>query len=176
MAKLWPAIAITVGILMLHPAHLSAREVQSYLQRPQEVTMETLTRQQQQDLECMTRNIYHEARGTNHNNQLAVALVVMNRHRITGQTLCQVIYSPGQFAWTRRRPGVIREPDAWDRARSIAYMVMFSGDVHDITRGATHFHERNILPDWSRRSSQRIVIGSHVFVRVRSFEQFAQAQ
>jgi spore germination cell wall hydrolase CwlJ-like protein len=140
------------------------------------VNTDELSAAQRNDLNCMTLNIYHEARGTPFNNQLAVALVVVNRQRIIGGTLCQVLHAPGQFAWTRRRLGRISEPVAWDLSQRIAYMVMFDPEVPDITRGSTHFHERSMSPNWSKRSTQKMVIGAHVFVRVRSYEELAMSR
>lgn len=175
MGRTLPSIAVVLFMAFSTNA-LAATSGNNIHRLPEAVSTEDLDSVQRADLHCMTLNIYHEARGTPFANQVAVALVVVNRQRIVGGTLCQVIHAPGQFAWTRRRPGRIREPDAWALSQRIAYMVMFSEEVVDITRGATHFHERNVQPDWSRRSAQRVVIGAHVFVRVRSYEELAQAR
>lgn len=128
-----------------------------------------LSRREVMDLVCMSLNIYHEARGTSHNNQLAVALVTRNRQNVIGGSICHVVYQPRQFSWTARRPGRPAERQAWETAQRIAYMVMHTEGVHDITYGATHFHERTIRPDWSRRAITRRVIGAHVFMTIRGY-------
>lgn len=173
MGRILPSIAIAVAMLVVTNNPVLSRESNLANRLPAAVSTDHLDPQQKRDLECMAMNIYHEARGTPFNNQLAVALVVMNRQRITGQTLCQVIHSPGQFTWTRRKSRRPSEPESWILAQRIAYMVMLDTELEDITQGATHFHERNVAPGWSRQG-HRIVIGAHVFVRVPSYEQLAQ--
>jgi N-acetylmuramoyl-L-alanine amidase len=124
----------------------------------------------------MARTIYHEARGSTEENQLAVALVVMNRQKLTQQTICQVIHAPGQFQWTAHGRGHLAERAAWVRSQRVAYLVMFTEGVEDITMGSTHFHEPAVQPNWSRRASQSMLIGAHVFHRIPRYEEVAQAR
>ena len=127
---------------------------------------------------CMALNIYHEARGSSEANQLAVGLVTMNRHRTTKKSICSVVYErrgrAAQFSWTimPRIKSRLLELEAWDKSQIIAHRVMFE-QVKDITRGAHHFHEKTMLPRWSRGARQRIVIGAHVFVKL---EEVAEAR
>lgn len=140
------------------------------------VSTDHLTTSQRNDLRCMSKNIYHEARGSTYQNQLAVALVVRNRQARSGLTACQEIFLPGQFHWTSRRVSRPAEHDAWALAQRIAYMVLFSEEVEDITKGATHFHELSVRPAWGRRTLSRQVIGAHVFLRIPRPEEIAHAQ
>ena len=138
---------------------------------PMQISTHGLTSAQIKDLRCMSLNVYHEARGSTFNNQKGVALVTRNRQRISNQSVCAVVYSPGQFTWTSKRLGPPREADAWLRAQQIAYLVMFSEEIEDITRGATHFHESQIRPVWARRAQTSIRIGAHTFHKLEEIAQ-----
>lgn len=129
----------------------------------------SLSRVEVADLICLSLNIYHEARGSTHDNQLAVALVTRNRQKLLGGSICQIVYQRGQFSWTARRPGRPREVQPWLIAQRMAYSVLHGDEIHDITNGATHFHERTIRPHWSRSAITRQVIGAHVFMTIRGY-------
>ena len=53
-------------------------------------------------IDCMTANIYHEARGESIKGQYAVAHVTMNRvhHEQFPDTVCEVVFQPKQFSWS----------------------------------------------------------------------------
>lgn len=146
------------------------------------INTEGLPRSTVDDLICLSLNIYHESRGTSRSNQIAVALVTRNRHRLTGRSYCSVVYErngtrgAAQFSWTVHRHTRRLEKPCWDQAQQLAWLVMMDNSVVDITRGATHFHERHIRPEWTRRAQNRVNIGSHTFVRLRSYEEVAQAR
>jgi spore germination cell wall hydrolase CwlJ-like protein len=54
------------------------------------------------ELGCLVANIYHEARGEDALGQAAVAHVTLNRVRSPSysDTVCGVVWQPGQFSWT----------------------------------------------------------------------------
>jgi N-acetylmuramoyl-L-alanine amidase len=132
-----------------------------------ELTINTqgLNTAQKRELLCHSLNMYHEARGTNIRNQVAVAWVVRNRMALSGRSACEVIYAPRQFSWTSRRLPAPREASAWRQSQELALMVM-QDQISDITRGATHFHEANISPTWSRNARNSMRIGAHTFFRL----------
>lgn len=135
----------------------------------------------QRDFVCMALNVYHESRGQSRANQQAVAHVTENRHRLTGRSICSVVYERAgrrgapQFSWTAHTKRSNLERDSWDLAQEIAWNVLYR-DTRDITRGATHFHERKITPAWSRRGEHRQVIGAHVFLRLQRYVEVADAR
>jgi spore germination cell wall hydrolase CwlJ-like protein len=138
----------------------------------------------EQELLCLARNIYHEARGQSEANQRAVAWVTRNRARITNRTLCEVVFEHNrangrkvaQFSWTLYVHNRPMERDAWDLAQRLAYQVWQASDHMDPTRGATHFHERTFRPVWSGRGVHHQTIGAHVFMRIPQYVQLAQAR
>ena len=134
----------------------------------------------QKDLICASLNIYHEARGTTHNNKLGIAWVVKNRMKIKNQSACEIVYTRNgskgqpQFSWIAHKHRALLDRDCWDDAQKIAYTVLFDQSHKDITRGSTHFHEKRVTPAWSQKSTHKVVLGAHIFVRVDSYLQSVQ--
>ncbi len=63
----------------------------------------------QSEYDCMLCNCYYEAGGEDPAGQLEVGKVVMTRTRLPGypNSVCKVIYAPGQFNWvTDKKPNL----------------------------------------------------------------------
>ena len=131
---------------------------------------------QREQLECLARNVYYEARGEPLAGQYAVAEVTLNRQasRLYPRTICEVVYQKnwdplrkryvGAFSWTEFR--VLPEPEGeeWERAQRVAEAVYYGKAVPTLN-GALHFHATYIKPSWAK-SKQRVArIGRHVFYR-----------
>ena len=110
---------------------------------------------------CLALNIYHEARGESIQGMQAVALVTLNRSRITNKTVCEVVHSPKQFSWTIYKPKAT-DPIAYKLAETIAIDVI-QGKVSDFTAGSTFYHHISVYPDWRHKFIFRKRIGSHLF-------------
>lgn len=119
------------------------------------------------DTACLTRNVYHEARGEPYAGKLAVAQVTWNRvqSRQWGSSVCNVVYAPAQFSWTA---------DPSKRFKSPRNADWFTSEriVSDYTQGlrvtrlddATYFHATRLgRPQWTRHLTKRLAIGNHVF-------------
>ena len=119
-----------------------------------------------QDLYCLTKNIYHEARGESKLGKIAVAQVTMNRVN-SGQrwpdTICEVVYQQvkgtPQFSWTAMNVKVV-DSKAWYEAKQIAYQVL-SGTLAIKNFTFTHFHNKTIEHGQLKRNHK--IIGNHVF-------------
>lgn len=113
--------------------------------------------------DCLTRIIYHEARGESDEGQMAVAEVVINRAK-SGEfpkTICGVVRQGGQFTSTR---GAIREHAAFQEASEIATLAV-EGKTGNLSRGATYFHTPRVKPSWSNRFVRVARIGNHIFYK-----------
>lgn len=118
------------------------------------------------DLYCLTKNIYHEARGESYLGKIAVAQVTMNRVN-SGQrwpdTICEVVYQQvkgtPQFSWTTKNLKVV-DSRAWEEAKQVAYGVI-SGDLIIKHFNFTHFHNTTVQHGQNKRNHR--VIGNHVF-------------
>lgn len=119
----------------------------------------------QQELECLAKNIYHEARGEVVEGQIAVAHVTLNRveHKNWPNTICEVVYEPYQFSWTHLIADHTPTDDkAWHQAQVIARDVMI-GNTEDPSAGATFYHASYVNPSWAKQMDISRVIGLHIF-------------
>jgi spore germination cell wall hydrolase CwlJ-like protein len=127
---------------------------------------------------CLAEAIYFEARGEPVRGQMAVAQVVLNR-AFSGKypnTVCGVVYQNAhrhlacQFTFACDGiPDVIREPDMWERAKTIAGE-MLDGKLWLPEVGkATHYHAHWVHPNWVREMSKLQRIGVHTFYRPRAW-------
>lgn len=124
-------------------------------------------RQRAQTL-CLALGMYHEARGLSTREQMAVGHVVMNRGHHTHQTVCQTLWQPYQFPWTKRSPARLKphEPKAWAKVQHSAVKLIAHRGA-DITHGATLFYNPRLShPGWARRAVRTLRL-SHVFLRPR---------
>ena len=124
------------------------------------------------DLLCLTKAVYFEARGESIEGQIAVAQVVMNRHRAAGAgaTICQIVYMGAdrgekcQFSFACR--GHTLPPATshlWLQAAWIAEDVAAGRAYLRELEQAQHYHTVAVKPVW--RLSLRPVrrIGQHIF-------------
>ena len=121
-------------------------------------------------IHCLALNVYHESRGEPEEGQLAVAVVTLNRvgHPRYPDTICRVVWQPGQFSWTQDgRPDEPTNQEAWEdslRLATTAHRFLRMDSVGD----ATHFHAVGVRPHWAK--SKRLVgrLGRHVFYEMES--------
>ncbi len=133
-----------------------------------------LERARSQDLTCLARNLYFEARGEPSAGQYAVAEVTLNRVA-SGHfpnTVCEVVHEErwdairkryvGAFSWTEMRSTSTLEDAAWKRAVIVATEVYDDQHVPRVP-AALFYHERNIRPSWARAKKPIATIGRHIF-------------
>lgn len=121
-----------------------------------------------QELECLTQNIYWESRGESLSGQAAIAWVTLNRVSTTAfpDTVCAVVWQRSQFSWTSKGHRKLRDTHSLQRARAIALMVVDNYHTGaDPTHGSTYFHEVNSRPSWSRKFMKMAQIGQHIFYK-----------
>ena len=116
------------------------------------------------NIECLARNVYFEARGEPIIGQYAVAEVTMNR-RGWGpfrRSICDVVYEPSAFSWTRERALPDPRGDAWTGARRVAETVYWKRHT-PIVQGARHYHATYVKPAWAKDKKPVARIGRHIF-------------
>lgn len=138
-----------------------------------------------QEIECLARNMYFEARGEGQSGIDAVGFVTINRVRSTRypNTICEVVYQARldirgnpirhkcQFSWyCDGRPDTVQQREFIRllRRAEFVYINYYLNDaMKDTTRGSTHYHTTRVSPHWSRhRNYQQVAnIGDHVFYR-----------
>ncbi len=140
---------------------------------------------QQQEIECLAKNIYFEAAIESTAGKLAVAHVTHNRvvSKNFPNTYCKVVYQgkhhPSghpkrdqcQFSWYC--DGKHDEPykgNTWEHIQDLAEWYYASHVrnqyLKDITDGATHYHADYIDgPRWSKYKRKTVQIDRHIFYR-----------
>ncbi len=127
---------------------------------------------------CLAEAIYFEARGEVVRGQMAVAQVVLNR-AFSGKypdTVCGVVYQNShrylgcQFTFTCDRiRDVVREPDMWERAKTIAAEFLDGKLWLPEVGKATHYHAYWVRPWWVRDMTRLHKLGVHTFYRPRKW-------
>lgn len=123
----------------------------------------------EQEITCMAKAIYFEARGEGSQGQIGVGYVVLNRmadKRFKSSTVCGVVYqrsSKGcQFSWVcDGKPDVIRSAQSYQVAREVAVQVM-TRSVENPVDDSLYFRHRNVMPKMATQKF-RALIGSHRF-------------
>lgn len=113
------------------------------------------------DIRCLTDNIYHEARNQSLQGQVAVGIVTLNRvkSKLFQSSICEVVYAPYQFSWTKDKHLRILEKDAWEIAKYAAYLALTS----NYTFKALYYHTTEIRPYWAKYKLALVTIGQHKF-------------
>lgn len=134
----------------------------------------------EQDVYCLTRNAYYEAKGDSQMSQIAVTHVVLNRAKDPGfpKAVCDVVYQKTkhetkttcQFSWYCDRKLMGKLPDhegehwiASLEAVQKALKMYYHRHV-DVTQGSTYYHAHYVNPGW-RHLEKVTVIGSHIYYK-----------
>lgn len=177
----WLQVLLLVSCLMV--TFLSKPTQASAIQPPPSIALpiqnhSDATKAVLTDIECLTLNLYHEARSESILGQQAVAHVVMNRADDSRfpDTVCDVVFQKGwsrlsrrwvsHFSWTLdRKSDKVYEKEAYYIAHMIAVEVYAKLYQYDPTLGATHYHKTNIEPAWSFDSRMVVTVeeGLHRF-------------
>jgi spore germination cell wall hydrolase CwlJ-like protein len=133
---------------------------------------------------CLANAIYFEARGEQLRGQIAVAQVVMNRvfSGYYPSDVCGVVYQNAsrhlacQFTFAcDGRSKIVREPDAYLRAKRIARETLDGRLWLSDVGKATHYHAYWVHPRWVREMHRLDRIGVHTFYRPRVWGNGADA-
>jgi len=118
------------------------------------------------DMKCLAGAVYFESKGESLEGQLAVARVIINRMKSGrfADSLCGVVYQPGQFSFVRGRgmPAISMASESWREAVAIAQIAM-EDSWNSQAEGALFFHARRVSPGWGKR--QLASIDNHIFYR-----------
>jgi len=134
----------------------------------------SLAAEDNDSLECLAENMYHEARGQEPNGIIAVGFVVVNRVKSKSypNDICSVVKQGGetrlyrcQFSWwCDGRSDKITDIKSYKRVMHYAQMVI-EGTANDPTLGAIFYHTKNVNPYWAPTRTKTVQIGEHIFYR-----------
>lgn len=129
------------------------------------------------EVECMARNMYHEARGEGDVGMVAVGYVVLNRmasKQFKSNSVCGIVHQSGivrktgkrscQFSWVcagRTVASGSGSRASYERALTLARAVMLR-TVENPIDDSIYFHNTSADPGFARKA-MRASIGSHRF-------------
>ena len=121
----------------------------------------------EQQLDCLAKNIYHEARSEPFEGKVAVAQVTMNRAANAGfpNDICKVVKVICQFSWycetsTKTKP---IHQSAYKESYEVAKKVLLEGFRLAGLTDALYYHATYVSPGWKRQ--QIAQIGNHIFYK-----------
>lgn len=140
------------------------------------VTNDVITiKDRERQLDCLARNIYHEAGHEPFEGKVAVAQVTMNRAADSRfpSDVCGVVFQKNifmekvvcQFSWycdsaVKLRP--VNGP-AYKESYEVAKKVLLEGFRLDILKNAMYYHADYVNPRWGKPKIGQI--GRHIFYR-----------
>lgn len=133
-------------------------------------------RERERQLDCLAKNIYHEAANEPFEGKVAVAQVTLNR-AASGKfpsDICAVIYQKNvfyekvicQFSWYCEGHGankVIRSKEAYNESMAVAKKVLLEDFRLDIMKKAMYYHADYVSPGWKKEKIGKI--GRHIFYK-----------
>ena len=129
----------------------------------------------QNDLECLTKNIYWEAATEPFEGKVAVAQVTMNRVDTGrfGKDVCGVVYKRDnilgtivcQFSWACTNVTKVKPvyPGLWKESEEVAKKVLLENFRLPSMKEALYYHADYINPGWRREKVAKI--GHHIFYK-----------
>lgn len=126
----------------------------------------TMIKMDDQDLDCLAKNIYHEARFEPYVGQIAVAQVTFNRVQDGkwGDSICKVVYAHKQFSWTLNKKLRNMEPKGpmWKASLHYAKMFQYGARVRELEQ-VKWYHADYVSPKWRNDFERVTSVGKHIF-------------
>jgi len=121
------------------------------------------------EMQCLAKNIYHEARGEGIADMMGVAQITLNRADIQyrgKKTLCGVVNDPKQFSWTITPTNRTKKLNkaSWQQSMYVAQLVLMGVRIQGL-EDSLYFHSNKITPPkWSKSLSVNKRIGRHIYL------------
>jgi spore germination cell wall hydrolase CwlJ-like protein len=166
------SIILSASILVF--SVVASQNINTY-HLPFNISYNTLSKPVQQQVDCLAKNIYHEAKSEPREGQVAVALVTLNRLASGNYAndVCGVVNQKTngvcQFSWVCQ-PFIATKSltsntnSLYNDIRNVAvYVIMNYDNIHDVTKGATYYHADYVNPQWGLPKTTQI--GRHIFYK-----------
>lgn len=131
--------------------------------------------ERERQLDCLARNIYHEAGNEPFEGKVAVAQVTINRSEsgIFPTDICKVIYQKNvfmekvvcQFSWycDGKFKGKLLHSQIYDESYNVAIKVLLEGFRLPSLTEALYYHADYVNPGWKKERIAKI--GRHIFYK-----------
>ena len=122
------------------------------------------------EVKCLAKNIYFEARNQSIQGMYAVADVTLNRVKDSRwpSTVCEVVKQQKrgvcQFSWYC--DGLSDEPRTiavFNLSKMIAYVRLMNKDSPVLPNNVYWYHNNKVAPYWANAYSHEVTIGDHLF-------------
>lgn len=122
------------------------------------------------ELDCLAKNIFHEAGIEPIEGKIAVAQVTLNRLKSGrwGKDICSVVFHKAQFSWTNDKKKIKSVPKGplWDSSVRVAESFVKEGKRIKGLENSGFYHTNYIQPpEWSKSKRVAHKIGQHIFYR-----------
>ena len=176
--KMIRIIKTGINLLVILAIALSVQHVVvlkfQHLKQAREDASPVTAQMRQAQLDCLARNIYHEAGTEPFEGKVAVAQVTINRaesSQFPGD-ICKVVYQKNvvyekvlcQFSWYCENPGASLKPmngPIYTESMEVAKKVLLEGFRLPDLKNALYFHGDYIQPGWNKKPVAKI--GHHIF-------------
>jgi hypothetical protein len=170
-------IKIAVNLLVLLVVVLATQQAVAIkfnkLKEAREQASPITAQMRQTQLDCLARNIYHEAGAEPFEGKVAVAQVTINRTE-NGQfpsDICGVVYQKNvvyqkvlcQFSWYCAGPSALKPMNGpmYTESMEVAKKVLLEGFRLPDLKSALYFHGDYVQPGWNKKPVAKI--GRHIF-------------
>jgi len=143
------------------------------LKQARETASPITAQMRQAQLDCLARNIYHEAGSEPFEGKVAVAQVTINRSE-SGEfpsDICKVVYQKNivyekvmcQFSWYCQSPSAMKPMNGpmYTESMEVAKKVLLEGFRLPDLKKALYFHGDYVQPGWNKKPVAKI--GHHIF-------------
>ena len=143
------------------------------LKEARETASPITAQMRQTQLDCLARNIYHEAGSEPFEGKVAVAQVTINRTESGSfpSDICKVVYQKNvvyekvlcQFSWYCQGPSAMKPMNGpiYTESMEVAKKVLLEGFRLPDLKNALYFHGDYIQPGWNKKPVAKI--GHHIF-------------
>jgi len=170
-------IKIVLNISVVLAVALAAQHAVQFkfskLKEARETASPITAQMRQTQLDCLARNIYHEAGSEPFEGKVAVAQVTINRTESGSfpSDICQVVYQKNvvyekvlcQFSWYCAGPSAMKPMNGpiYTESMEVAKKVLLEGFRLPNLKNALYFHGDYVQPGWNKKPVAKI--GRHIF-------------
>jgi spore germination cell wall hydrolase CwlJ-like protein len=176
MIRIIKFVIFTLAILVVTIAGYKAVNYKLETLKTARMTVSPVTADmRQKQLDCLARNIYHEAGYEPFEGKVAVAQVTINRTE-SGQfpsDICQVVYQKNvvyekvlcQFSWYCDSASLKKPMNGpvYTESMEVAKKVLLEGFRLPSIKDALYFHGDYVNPKWGKKPIAKV--GRHVFYK-----------
>jgi len=166
-------INILVAMSIVFVAQQAVSKKFEHLKQAREQASPITAQMRQAQLDCLARNIYHEAGSEPFEGKVAVAQVTINRTESGAfpSDICKVVYQKNvvyekvmcQFSWYCEGPSALKPMNGpmYTESMEVAKKVLLEGFRLPDLKNALYFHGDYVQPGWNKKPVAKI--GHHVF-------------